>query len=119
DVVGGGHVRPLLRSSTPEVRRIVEDVIKGDAYIAIAVTERGAGSDMRAMASRAEKVRGGYLLSGEKMFNARFETASHVILFTRSPTQFGGTTRLDAFVVPKDHPGLSYRTIRAEGLRGN
>jgi alkylation response protein AidB-like acyl-CoA dehydrogenase len=119
DMVGGGHVRPLLQSETPEVRAIVEDVAKGEAYIAVAITEKEAGSNMRAMTSVSEKTAGGYLLTGAKMYNARFETATHVIVFARSPVQDSATTKLNAFILPKDYPGLQYQQLSAHGLLGN
>jgi alkylation response protein AidB-like acyl-CoA dehydrogenase len=119
DMPGGGHVRPLLRSKTPEVRDVARQVAKGEAYVAVAVTEEDAGSNIRAMKSQAAKVKGGYVLSGEKMFNARFETATHVVVFARSPVQDSPSTKLDAFLLPKDYPGLDYTQLAAHGLHGN
>jgi alkylation response protein AidB-like acyl-CoA dehydrogenase len=119
DVVGGAHVRPLLQSKQKEVRQVAEKVAKGRAYVAIAITEKDAGSNMRAMKSVSEKTKGGYLLTGAKMFNARFETATHVILFARSPVQDSATPKLNAFVVPIDYPGLKFEKLSAHGLLGN
>ncbi len=121
DMVGGAHVRPLLASQRPEIRQIVRDVADGKAYVAIAITEKDAGSNMRAMASRSEKVAGGYRLSGDKMFNARLETATHVVVFAQSPRAAGpdGTAKLNAFVLPIDHPGLSVKSTSAHGLYAN
>ena len=119
DMIGGAHVRPLLQSESPEIRRIIEDVARGTAYIAIAITEKEAGSEMRAMTSNADKVKGGYSLSGEKQYNARLETATHIILFTRSPYQTSATTRLNAFILPKNYPGLEFKKLTAHGLLGN
>ena len=119
DMIGGGHVRPLVASASPESRAIVEQVVQGKAYVAIAITEKEAGSNMRAMQSRSTKVPGGYQLTGEKMFNARFETASHIILFVKSAQPRPEGTGLNAFIVPKDHPGLHFKKLSAHGLYGN
>ncbi len=117
DVVGGAHVRPLLRSSSPDVLEIVRQVAQGKAYIAIAITEPNAGSDVPAIQSTSKRVEGGYLLSGEKRFNARLEQATHVILFTQGTT--GKKGKLSVFVVPIDTPGLEIKSLHAHGLTGN
>ncbi len=39
DVVGGAHSRVLLRSNTPEIRDIVQQMADGKGYMAITITE--------------------------------------------------------------------------------
>lgn len=115
DVVGGAHARPLLRSQNLEVRSWLSQVSKGEAYFAIALTEEGVGSDFRSMQTRATKVPGGYELTGEKLFNARLENGTHVLLFTRAASGRG----LTAFALPLNHPGLKIKSLGAAGLKGN
>lgn len=117
DVVGGAHVRPLLKSTSPEVLDIVRQVASGEGYIAIAITEPSAGSDVGAIKSTSRKVEGGYLLSGQKRFNARLDQATHVIIFTQGTTGIPG--KLSVFVVPIDAPGLHVERLTAHGLTGN
>lgn len=119
DMVGGAHVRPLLQSESLEIRAIVQKVALGKAYVAIAITEKEAGSDIRAMKSVSEQVKGGYLLTGDKLFNARLETATHVILFARSSVQNSATTKLNAYILPKDYLGLHFSPLASHGLYGN
>lgn len=117
DVVGGAHVRPLLKSTSPEVLDIVRRVASGKGYIAIAITEPSAGSDVSAIKSTSRKVEGGYLLSGQKRFNARLDQATHVIIFTQGTT--GNPGRLSVFVVPIGTAGLQVERLSAHGLTGN
>jgi alkylation response protein AidB-like acyl-CoA dehydrogenase len=117
DVVGGAHVRALLNSKSPDVLNIVRQVATGKAYIAIAITEPEAGSDIPAIKSTARKVEGGYMLSGTKRFNARLDQATHVILFTQGTT--GKPGKLSVFVLPIDTPGLKIERLSAHGLAGN
>jgi alkylation response protein AidB-like acyl-CoA dehydrogenase len=117
DVVGGAHVRPLLKSTNPEVLEIVRQVAGGKGYIAIAITEPTAGSDVSAIKSTSRKVDGGYLLSGTKRFNARLDQATHVIVFTQGTT--GDRGKLSVFVVPINTPGLHIERLEAHGLTGN
>lgn len=117
DVVGGAHVRPLLKSSDPGVKEIVKQAARGDVYMAIAITEPDAGTDLSAIRSVARKVEGGYLLSGEKRYNARLDQATHVTLFTQAST--GEPGKLSAFVVRIGTPGLIVKQLSAHGLTGN
>jgi len=119
DMIGGAHARPLLKSNNPEHLEIVKKVAQGKAYTAICITEPEAGSNMRAMVSKSEEVDGGFLLTGEKLFNARLENATHVIIFTRAAKQDSASTKLNAFVLPIDYPGLKIKSIAAHGLYGN
>jgi alkylation response protein AidB-like acyl-CoA dehydrogenase len=85
--------------------------------MAIAITEPTAGSDMQAIKSTSRRVDGGYLLTGEKRFNARLDQATHVIIFTQGTTGIEG--KLSVFVVPIDAPGLTVERFAAHGLTGN
>lgn len=117
DIVGGAHVRPLLTAKNPAVHEIVRQIARGDGYVAIAITEPEAGTDVRNIRSIARKVEGGYRISGQKRFNARLEQATHVVVFTQSATGKHGD--LTAFVLPIDTPGLEVETLEAHGLTGN
>jgi len=117
DVVGGAHVRPLLKSSDPRVLDIVRQVASGNGYVAIAITEPTAGSDVSAIKSSCRKVDGGYLLTGTKRFNARLDQATHVIIFTQGSG--GEKGKLTVFVVPIDADGLKIERLTAHGLTGN
>lgn len=117
DVVGGAHVRPLLKSTDKEVLDIVRQVARGDGYIAIAITEPDAGSDIPAIKSTAKKVPGGYVLNGTKRFNARLDQATHVVIFTQGTA--GERGKLSAFVTPIDAPGITIERFKAHGLTGN
>lgn len=117
DVIGGAHVRPLLSSTHAEIQDIVRQVAKGKAYIAIAITEPSAGSDISSIQSTCRKVRGGYVLTGQKRFNARLDQATHVIIFTQGAAVPHG--KLSVFVVPIDAPGLVVERLTPHGLTGN
>lgn len=117
DVVGGAHVRPLLRSSAPKVQEIVRTIASGKGYMAIAMTEPTTGSDFRNIKSVARKVDGGYVLNGEKRYVARLEQATHAIIFTQPA--HGRQQGLSAFVVDINADGLERYSFEAHGLKGN
>lgn len=117
DVVGGAHSRILLKSSSDEVKAIVQQVIRGDAYLAITITEPDFGTDFTGIQTKSTRVDGGYVLNGQKRFNARLEQATHVIVFTQSAS--GNDGRLSVFVLPINSEGLKLETFGAHGLTGN
>ena len=119
DVAGGAHVRTLLGSEIPYQKEIIQKVADGNGYIAIALTEAETGSNISAMKSYAEKVEGGFLLTGSKMYNARYTTASHVVIFAQSSKNSQKGSRLSAFIVPMNHPGIEVVQLEAHGLKGN
>ena len=120
DVPGGGHGRALMYSKNPEHKKIMEQIAKGRGYMAIAITEPEHGTDIRGMRSVAKKVEGGYELTGEKEYQARLSTASHIIILTQAPGQEGERGgKLNAFVVPKDYPGLKFKELETPALQGN
>jgi alkylation response protein AidB-like acyl-CoA dehydrogenase len=117
DVVGGAHGRALLKANSQKAKDVVSQVAKGKAYVAIAITEPTAGSNIPGIKSTAVKVPGGFKLTGEKRFNARLEQATHAIIFTQGANSPAG--KLSAFFVPIDHPGLNIEKLQAHGLLGN
>lgn len=117
DVVGAAHGRPLAKSNSAYAKRALNDIILGKAYVAVAITEPEAGSDMRAMESRASKVGDGFALSGQKLWNARLRQATHVVLYTLASNGEPGART--AFLLPINHPGLQIVDEYAHGLTGN
>lgn len=73
---------------------------------AYALSEAGSGSDAFALQTRAEKVEGGYRLSGRKLWisNAK-EAAVFLVFATLDPA--AGYRGITAFFVEKETPGLA------------
>ncbi len=117
DVVGAAHGRPLAKSNSAYAKRVLNELVAGNAYVAVAITEPEAGSDMRAMESRATKVGEGFSLSGQKLWNARLRQATHVVLYTLASN--GKPGERTAFLLPINHPGLQIVDEYAHGLTGN
>jgi acyl-CoA dehydrogenase len=65
----------------------------GEILGALAMTDPGAGSDLRGIKTNAKKVDGGYLLNGAKTFISSGKTADIVVTFVKT----GEGTRPDAF----------------------
>ncbi|WP_197171625.1 acyl-CoA dehydrogenase family protein [Novipirellula aureliae] len=117
DVIGGAHGRPLVKSDSALVRKVLNDLVAGSAYVAVAITEPEAGTDMKQMQSKAVRYGDGFKLTGRKLWNARLREATHVVLYTLAA--HGETGSRSAFLLPIDHPGLRIVDRYAHGLTGN
>ncbi len=82
-------------------------VASGEAIAAFALTEPEAGSDVGAMACRAERVGDHYELSGEKTWSSNGGIADFYTVFARTDPASKGAKGISAFVVPADASGLS------------
>lgn len=117
DVIGGAHGRPLTKSSTALSQDVLRKLVAGEAYVAVAITEPTAGTDMKAMKSKAVRFEAGFKLTGRKLWNARLHQATHVVLYTLASDDKDGER--SAFLIPIDHPGLKVVDRYAHGLTGN
>jgi acyl-CoA dehydrogenase len=77
----------------------------GTAIAAFALTEPGSGSDVASTATKAQRVQGGYLLDGEKVFISNGGIADVYVIFARTG-EAPGAKGLSAFLLPADTPGL-------------
>jgi acyl-CoA dehydrogenase len=93
--------------------------IRGERHDCLAMTEPGAGSDVRSMRTRAVRTGDHYVVNGTKHFISHADLADFVILFaaTGPPgdgrTAAGGAastgTGISAFLVDTGTPGLEVR----------
>ena len=107
----------LGRSGSEAIKtRWLPPTASGEAVVALALTEPGAGSDAANLACRAERDGDGYVITGEKSGISLGMAAQAAIVFAR--TDPGGRARgVTAFVVPLDLPGVSRSPLRDMGTR--
>jgi alkylation response protein AidB-like acyl-CoA dehydrogenase len=97
---------PIVQSGSAELaRRIVPRVARGEAVAAFALTEPEAGSDAGALQLRADRVDGGYLLHGEKIWISNAPQADVYSVFART-TPGTGSRGVTAFAVDGASRGL-------------
>ena len=89
---------------------------RGEAVVALALTEPGAGSDAANLACRAERDGDGYVITGEKSGISLGMAAQAAIVFARTDPA-GGRAGCTAFLVPLDLPGVSRSPLRDMGTR--
>jgi alkylation response protein AidB-like acyl-CoA dehydrogenase len=99
-------VIPLAAFGTEEQKRQwLPGLCSGKFIGCHAITEPGAGSDVFAQTASGERVEGGYLLNGSKMFITNAPVSDLVIVFART-TRGMGPLGLSAFLVEAGTPGL-------------
>ncbi len=97
----------ILFECTPEQReRYLDPVLSGEREQCFALTEPGAGSDNAKMATKAEKVEGGYVLNGTKHFISH-GNADFAIVFAVTGPGPRRTPEVTAFLVDKGTPGYT------------
>jgi alkylation response protein AidB-like acyl-CoA dehydrogenase len=94
---------PILLAGTEEQKaKWVPPLARGEKIGSFGLTEPSTGSDAAARETTAEKVEGGYRISGHKQWITNGRIAGTMILFARAPK---GVT---AFVVPMEAEGISF-----------
>ena len=93
--------------------RLFRPALQGRKIGAICMTEPNAGSDLGAIATRAERTAGGYLLTGQKTWVTSATVADFFTVFARA----GAESKLTIFLVERDSVGLTIgRNIHKMGV---
>lgn len=82
-------------------------VASGEVVASFALTEAGAGSNPAGLRTRARRVDGGWVLSGEKRFITNAPLAGLFMVFARVEGGEAEDGQIAVFLVPGDAPGLS------------
>jgi acyl-CoA dehydrogenase len=99
----GAHVGiatpPVWRFGTEDQkRRYLAPAIAGEEIAALAITEPGAGSDVAAVATRAERVDGGFVVNGEKTYITNGVRAGFYVTAVRT-SNAGGHNAISFLIV--------------------
>ena len=93
--------------------RLFAPALRGEKIGAICMTEPNAGSDLEGIATRAERVDGGYRLSGQKTWVTSAPVADFFTVFARA----GAERKLTIFLVERGSAGLVIgRSIEKMGV---
>lgn len=108
----------LHAGSEEQKKKYLPPMAAGEMIGAFALTEPDAGSDPGALATRAEKVDGGYRINGIKNWVSNGGIGGAYLVFA-STTPSARHRGISAFVVEKDSPGVvvGYRE-KTLGVRG-
>lgn len=94
--------------SEEQKRRWLPRLATGESVGAIAMTEPGAGSDLRALHTRAKRAENGYCITGRKTFISNGATADLIIVAAITDAE-AGSRRMSLFMVDVQEPISGFR----------
>ncbi|GIX30151.1 MAG: acyl-CoA dehydrogenase [Porticoccaceae bacterium] len=78
-------LEPIVRFGTPEQQqRMIPPILRGEQKMCFAVTEPNVGLDTTRIRTRAQRVEGGYLVNGEKIWITNAHVADKIMLLART-----------------------------------
>ena len=110
---------PIFEFGTEAQRqKYLPKLASGEWIGCFGLTEPDFGSDPGGMASRAQKVAGGYALSGAKMWITNSPVADVFVVWAKEVSEGGAVGPIRGFILDKGMQGLSAPTIHGKvGLR--
>lgn len=114
-VVGFGVMSVLTYGSPAQKRALLPGLLAGEFFMALALTEPGAGSDAGAIRTRARPNGSGFVISGSKIWISDAEGARYLLTAARTGSADGGAAGITLFLVPSDAPGVSLTPLAKVG----
>ncbi|MCD9645154.1 2-methylacyl-CoA dehydrogenase, mitochondrial [Datura stramonium] len=113
-------INQLVRNGNPEQKqKYLPKLISGDHVGALAMSEPNAGSDVVGMKCRADRVDGGYVLNGNKMWCTNGPVANTLVVYAKTDTT-AGSKGITAFIIEKGMSGFSTaQKLDKLGMRGS
>lgn len=105
----------LHLANEEQQRRWLPAFARGELLGALAMTEPGAGSDLRGIRTRAYRDGSDWILDGQKIFISGAIHADLVIVAARTESE-SGSDGLSLLVVERDMPGMVRRKLNKVGL---
>jgi alkylation response protein AidB-like acyl-CoA dehydrogenase len=119
----GGYATTLIvagatkKFGTEEQKAEVLGGIASGSVEAIAMTEPESGSDVGSLTTSAERVNGGYVINGQKVFISNAHIADHVLIVCRTTKGESKHEGLTMISVPREVDGMEIVPIETMGGR--
>jgi len=111
--IGGWAVPTVIAHGTDEQReRFVRPTMTGDITWCQLFSEPGAGSDLASLTTRAERVDGGWRLTGQKVWTSLAHEADWAICLARTDREAAKHRGITFFLVDMTSDGLDIRPLR-------
>ncbi|MGE5135685.1 MAG: acyl-CoA dehydrogenase [Gemmatimonadota bacterium] len=112
-MIGAWVVPALVQYGTPAQReRFLPPTLRGEILWCQLFSEPGAGSDLAGLSTRAERVDGGWRLSGQKIWNSLAKDAAWAICIARTNPAEPRHDGISYFLVDMSSPGIEVRPLR-------
>lgn len=105
--------------SEEQKQHFLPKMAAGELRTAMAFTEPGGGTDLLgAMRTTAEKVDGGWILQGEKIWSTTADTADYLLVIARTNKDVQKKSEgVSIFLVPRTSEGISITPLPKLGMR--
>jgi alkylation response protein AidB-like acyl-CoA dehydrogenase len=101
----------VMQFGTPEQKAMhLRRMAAGDVVWSQGFSEPSAGSDLASLRTSAERVPGGFVVNGSKIWTSYAGLSDFCFLLARVPGDEGGIT---VFLLPMDRRGITVRPIRS------
>jgi len=97
----------IMRNGSAEQRAFfLPKIIKGEIHFCIGYTEPGAGTDLAALTTRADRDGDEYVINGQKIFTSLASDADYIWLATRTDPDAPKHAGISMFVLDMKTPGI-------------
>jgi alkylation response protein AidB-like acyl-CoA dehydrogenase len=112
-MIGGWALPPLMVYGTEEQQqRWIPPTLRGEITWCQLFSEPGAGSDLAGLATRAERVDGGWIVNGQKVWTSMAKEADWGILLARTDPEVPKHEGISFFMLDMRTPGVDVRPLR-------
>ncbi|KAJ7519292.1 hypothetical protein O6H91_20G032400 [Diphasiastrum complanatum] len=113
-------INQLVRNGTTvQKEKYLPKLISGEHIGALVMSEPNSGSDAVSMKCKADRVQGGYVLNGNKMWCTNGPVADTLVVYTKTNPD-AGSKGITAIIIEKGMPGFSTaQKLDKLGMRGS
>ncbi|MGF7121527.1 acyl-CoA dehydrogenase [Rhodococcus sp. BE178] len=102
----------IAHGSEEQQKRFVPTTLRGELVWCQLFSEPGAGSDLAGLSTRARKVDGGWVLSGQKVWNSQAREADWGVCLARTDSDVPKHAGLTYFLIDMNSTGVDVRPLR-------
>lgn len=112
-VIGWWAVPTILEHGSPEqIEKFATPTLRGEIVWCQLFSEPGAGSDLAALRTTAERVDGGWKLQGQKVWTSKAQEADWAICLARTDREAPKHKGISYFLVDMKTPGITIKPLR-------
>lgn len=101
----GGSI--LKYGSEEQKREFLPEIIRGEMYVGLGMSETEAGSDLASLRTMAVEDGNDYIINGQKTWTSGAWFMNHIYLLARTDTTVPKHRGISEFIIPIDTPGIS------------
>ncbi|KAL0098070.1 putative acyl-CoA dehydrogenase [Phycomyces blakesleeanus] len=109
---------PVMNFGSPEmIKKVVPACLSGDKYIALAITEPSAGSDVANLSTSAKDMGDHFLVNGQKKWITQGAYADYYVVVCRTGGE--GMNGMSLLLIDRATPGVEARYMDVQGMWGS